>query len=438
MSDSGPHLWRDLPREGRLLLSVVVLEFLGSGLVLPFNVVYLHEVRGFALSQVGLLLGVTPLLALLVVGPGGAAIDRYGARRVQLAALVTMAGGNALLAVASTPAVAAVALGLYGAAFGVAWPAWQSVVASVVPAPLRPRYFGVNFTLLNVGVGLGGVLAGLLVDVDRPGTFEAVYLANAASYLPAVVLLLGPLRHVAGRVATPGPEDGASPAGYLTVLRDPAMAAVTVLAFASQLFGYAQLGSGLPAYARVVSEVSTRALGFAFAANTLVIVLVQLLVLRHLDGRRRTRVVALMGLTWAVAWVLLGLSGTVPGTLGATVLVAACASVFALGETLLQPTVPPLVNDLAPDHLRGRYNAVSSGAFALAAVVAPPVTGLLLGADLGVVYVVLLVLGCLVVALLAVGHLEPRLTPAVNGVRGAGAAGPPAPRRRRAPASSSP
>ena len=51
-----------------------------------------------------------------------------------------------------------------------------------------------------------------------------------------------------------------------------------------------------------------------------------------------------------------------PDTLTATVLVAACASVFALGETLLQPTVPVIVNDLAPAHLRGRYNAVSSSA----------------------------------------------------------------------------
>ena len=58
------------PREGRLLLSIVVIEFLGTGLVLPFHVVYLHEVRGFALSDVGLLLGVPPLMGLLVVGSG--------------------------------------------------------------------------------------------------------------------------------------------------------------------------------------------------------------------------------------------------------------------------------------------------------------------------------------------------------------------------------
>ena len=115
----------------------------------------------------------------------------------------------------------------------------------------------------------------------------------------------------------------------------------------------------MPAYARSVGEISTQGLGFAFAANTLVIVLLQLVVLQRIEGHRRTRVIAVMAAVWAVSWLLLGATGLVSGTWGATMLVAACASVFAFGETLLQPTVPALVNDLAPDHLRGRYNAAA-------------------------------------------------------------------------------
>ena len=99
------------------------------------------------------------------------------------------------------------------------------------------------------------------------------------------------------------------------------------------------------------------------------IVVLQLIVLRRIEGRRRTRVIALMGAVWAVSWVLLGATGLVSGTWAATLLVAACASVFAFGETLLQPTIPALVNDLAPDHLRGRYNAASSAAFQLAQII---------------------------------------------------------------------
>jgi MFS family permease len=407
--------WRDLPREGRMMLSIVVLEFLGTGLVLPFHVLYLHEVRGFTLSDVGLLLGVPPLMGLLVVGPGGSAIDRFGARRIQLGVLSLLIIGDATLAFATTRSMAALALSLNGIAFGMSWPAWQSMVASVIPQALRQRYFGVNFTLLNLGIGVGGVLGGFFVDVSDARTFQAVYLADAVSYLPALVLLLGPLRHIAGRVVVDTDGD-AAPTTYLAVLRSPAMATMTLLSFVSSFVGYSQLNAGMPAYARGIGEVSTRALGFAFGANTLVIVLLQLVVLQRIEGRRRTRVIAVMGIVWACSWLLLGFSGLVPGTLGATLLVTACASVFAFGETLLQPTIPALVNDLAPDHLRGRYNALSSGSFQLAAVIAPPISGILIGHALGDVYIGLLVVGSLLCGLLAIARLEPRLDPRVNGL----------------------
>jgi MFS family permease len=407
--------WRDLPREGRLLLSIVAIQFLGTGLVLPFHVVYLHEVRGFPLSDVGLLLGVPPLMGLLVVGPGGSAIDRIGARRVQLGVLSLLVVGDAVLAFATTRPVAALALAINGIAFGMMWPASQSLISTVIPHELRQRYFGVNFTLINLGIGIGGIIGGFFVDVSDASTFQTIYLADAASYIPALLLLLFPLRHVAGRVEV-SDDAAAAPMGYLAVLRSPAMATLTVLSFVSSFVGYSQLNAGMPAFARGVGEVSTRALGMAFAANTLVIVVLQLVVLQRIEGRRRTRVIAVMGVVWAFAWLLLGLSGLVPGTLGATLLVAACASVFAFGETLLQPTIPALVNDLAPDHLRGRYNALSSGSFQLAAVIAPPISGILIGHALGDVYIGLLIVGSLLCGLVAIAWLEPRLDPSVNGV----------------------
>ncbi len=406
--------WRDLPREGRLMLSVVVVQFLGTGLVLPFLVVYLHEIRSFSLSEVGLLIGLGPLLGFLVVGPGGTIIDRYGARVVMLAAMAMEVLADVALTFASTLPIAMVAVALQGAAFGVEWPAVQSMIASVVPSGLRQRYFGLNFTLLNLGIGLGGIVGGLFVDIHHPRTFQVIYVADALSFLPAIYLLSVPLRHVAGR---PVHEDHAPPPSesYLQVMRRPAVASVMLLSFVSSYVGYSQLNAGTQAFARDVGRISTTGLGFAYACNTLVIVLLQLVVLRRIEGRRRTRVVSVMAVIWAAAWGLLGMSGLLPGTLGATVLVAACASVFALGETLMQPTIPALVNDLAPDHLRGRYNALSAGAFSLAAIIAPAIAGWLIGHAWGSVYIVMLVVGCAAVIWVAL-RLEPRLPAGVNGV----------------------
>ena len=121
-----------------------------------------------------------------------------------------------------------------------------------------------------------------------------------------------------------------------------------------------------------------------------------------------------MSLTWAVSWLLLGASGTIPGTLGATLLVAACASVFAIGETLMQPTLPAIVNDLAPDELRGRYNGLTATAFQFGAICAPIAAGLLIDRDLGTTFIGVLLAGSVVVVFLSL-RLEKQLTPEVNG-----------------------
>lgn len=418
--------WHDLPRDGKLLLSVVVFQFIGTGLVLPFWVVYLHEMRGFGLDTVGLLLAVLSLGGFLASIPTGGAIDRFGARRVQAVGLVLAIAGQSIMVFAATVPTAIVGLMLTGASFGIGWPSAQSLISTIVPSELRQRYFGVNFSLLNLGIGTGGIIGGFAVDTDRLWTFQAMYVGDACGYVLPLVVLLGPLRHAGGPVPR---QDNGGPevkVGYVEVFRRPAVATLVALTFVFAFVGYGQLNTGMPAYARAISEVSTRGLGFAFAANTLVIVLFQLAVLKRIEGRRRTRVLVLMSVIWAVAWLLLGASGLVPGTLGATVLVAACASVFAIGETLLQPALPAIVNDLAPDELRGRYNALQSGTFQLAAILAPIAAGLFIDRGLGSWFIATLLGGLAIVAWLSL-VLERQLPPAVNGVRLDEDVAPPAP-----------
>ena len=408
--------WNDLPRDGKLLLSTVAIETLGTGLVLPFGFIYLHEVLGFSIETAGSLLAVPAIVGMAVLGPAGALIDRLGARRIILAGLTAQMLGNVLLAFCATPLTAGLALGLLGAA-GVFWPAFNAMIGAVVPSAIRQRYFGINFTLLNLGIGIGGLLAGSIVDVQRPGTFVAIYLGNALSFVAPLAMLLGPLRKVSGKVDHPISHQGGPrvPTSYLDILRDRAMVPVIALSFLAALVGYAQVQAGFTAYARLVGQVSTRTIGYAFAANTLTIVLLQLLVLQRIEGRRRTRVILVLSALWAVSWLMTGLSGLVPGSSAAAVLVIGGYSVFALGETLLQPTIPAITNDLSPDHLRGRYNAVMAGAFQLAAVAGPVVAGVMLGAQLNREFIGLLILGCAAMAFIA-RAVERSIPARANGV----------------------
>ena len=200
--------WLDLPREGRYLLSTIIVDFIGTGLVMPFNVVYLHEVRGFELARVGVLLALPALVGLLVVGPIGTLIDRIGPRVVVIGSLVVQIVAQITLASATTELRAAIGCVLLGFSGGVIWPAIQTLIGTIIPSHLRQRYFGVNFTLLNLGIGIGGILGGLFVDVTRPETFVAIYLIDAATFLAPLAIFLGPLRHVHRPPAPSADEEG--------------------------------------------------------------------------------------------------------------------------------------------------------------------------------------------------------------------------------------
>jgi MFS family permease len=404
--------WAALPTEGRWLLSTVAIQTLGRGLTLPFTIIYLHEVRGFDLGLSGTLMGLIAISGFAATGPGGSLTDRYGARAVLLGGLSAMIVGNVLLAFATTPAVAAIALVLVGLNFGVSWPAFNALIAAVVSGDLRQQYFGVNFALVNLGIGVGGIVGGLYVDVSEPGTFTAIFLADAATGLIPMALLLVPLRHVHGRADKPADATGGT---YREIIRQPAVRWLTGLTFVGVFVGYGQFEAGFPAFGREVAEVSTRTVGIAFAVNTAVIVLLQFLVLSRISGHRRTRVMVLMSVVWALSWLLLGAAGLVPGSAVAAAAMLVFMGVFAFGETLMQPTIPAISNDLAADHTRGRYNAINAAAFQGGAMAGPVVAGLLLDHDLAGVYVGVMILGCLGISAMA-RALERRIPAHANGV----------------------
>jgi MFS family permease len=405
--------WNALPTEGRWLLSTVAIQTLGRGLTLPFTIIYLHEVRGFDLGLSGALMSLIAIVGLLVTGPGGTLIDRFGARKILLIGLAAMIAGCTLLAFATHPAVAAAALILIGVNFGVSWPGFNALIAAVVKGDLRQQYFGVNFALVNLGIGVGGIIGGFYVDVDSPETFTVIFLVDAISCLIPAALLLGPLRHV--RTQSEPAEDAPPVGGYREILKQPAVLWLTLLTFIAMFIGYGQMEAGFPAYARQVAEVSTQVIGFAFAVNTVVIVLLQFTVLRLIAGKRRTRVMWVMALVWAASWLILGAAGLLPDSLAAAIGVLAFMGVFAFGETLLQPTVPAIYNDLASDRNRGRYNAINSAAFQGGAIAGPIAAGLLLDQGLDAVYIAVMVVGCLGIGVLATA-LERRIPASANGV----------------------
>ena len=141
-------------------------------------------------------------------------------------------------------------------------------------------------------------------------------------------------------------------------------------------------------------------------------VAVQLPVLRWLAGRRRTTGVALAATAWAACWAVVIIGGHLGSGAAAEAAFVVAMVVFALGETLFSPTLPAIINDLAPPEAVGRYNGLGVLAFTTGFLLGP-VSGTAALPAWGGVLFLLLIVGCLSAATAAL-HLGRRLTSDIN------------------------
>jgi MFS family permease len=102
----------------------------------------------------------------------------------------------------------------------------------------------------------------------------------------------------------------------------------------------------------------------------------QLVALRFIKGRRRTSMLALCA-AGALSWAVIASSDSVDGWVAVALVVG--LGMFGLGETLWAPVAPAIVNDLAPEELRGRYNALQGMTWTIAMIIGPALSGLLIG-----------------------------------------------------------
>lgn len=387
------------------------LSAIGSGLTMPLLIVYLGQVRDLGTTTAGLVVASMAVVQLALLPMVGALVDRFGPRPVLMAGLVVEATGVALLTTVTSVALAFAVAAVVAAGGAFVWSPQSALLGRLTDPEQRQRVFGIQFMLLNLGIGIGGIVAAVVVDVTQPQTFATLYLFDALTYLFYLAVLLT-LRGI-GVGPAPRGEDEPDGGGYREVLSDRRMLRIMGLGLVLLTCGYGSLEVGLPTVITVVNGLDVSWVAVAFAVNTFSIVALQMVVLRLIQGRSRSRLIAVVAVLWAVSWLLLGLTSLVP-TVVAVIGVCLSTLVFAVGETLWAPIVPSLVNDLAPDRLRGRYNSMQSLVWGVSGALGPALTGLLLGAGLVAGWVVLVVGGCLVAAWLSL-RLRSHLTPTLDG-----------------------
>lgn len=386
-------------RAFRATLVGTLVTSVGLGLTLPFTFVYFNRILGLPLPVVGFLTAVAAVLALVATSTGGVAADRIGLGRVAVLGLTLQAGGTLVLAVAQEPVAGTAGLAVLSMGSSLVWPSLNGLVTHQVPAEQRSRAFALRFGLMNVGIGIGSLIAAATVSVSRPNSFHVVYVLDGVTTAMFALILFFGLRNTAGWTAHGHRTRQLAPTTYRTVLRDRPFVAYLAVLLALAVFGSAQVEGPWAAFVALTPNGSAQIVGLGFAANTAAIIAFQLPVERWTRRVGRSWLLVVSALLGALSWVMTGIASLpgLPATAAATMLVLALG-VFGVGETFLSPVINAMPNALAPDHLRGRYNALNSATYPISKFIGPPLAGVLIGGAVPGFWVGTVTLGMLLTA----------------------------------------
>ena len=175
-----------LPRPVWLLQVGGVMNSFGNGVVFPFLAIYLHNVRGFGIATAGIAIAISSVAQLLTGIAVGPIIDRVGARPVLASGLILQAAGFGLLPLVRTPWHAYALLAIEGIGSAGFWPSQSTLISKLTPAARLHAAFAQQRVTMNLGVGLGGLVGGLIATVSSPESFTVLFVLDGLTFLAYV------------------------------------------------------------------------------------------------------------------------------------------------------------------------------------------------------------------------------------------------------------
>ena len=377
--------------QSRKIIFGICLNAIGGGMTLSLLLVYLHDMRGFTNTFGGLLLAYGSLVSIIASSPMGALVDRIGPKKVIIGGLLLNSAAAFSLSQVQTHFQAVIVMTGLNIAGQAIWPSQSVILTRVTPERDRSKIFGFNFMLLNLGLGVGGLLSSLIIQRGDLLSFQIMYWVDASTFLLYLLIVLT-LRgeHVNKYIPK---EHEPKTGSYKDLFEIKPLMFLGIAGIILFTFGYGTIQAGIPVFATQFLGLSPKWLGIIFGVNTLSIVIFQPLVMRVIDKYSKYAALIAVGLVWALSWVFVGIAPYLP-LFASGIALSLSQFIFAVGEMIQAPTIPTLANELAPEHIRGRANAWMSLQWSVSGVLGPAITGLMLGADLATAWIITMFIGC--------------------------------------------
>ncbi|MBM3121591.1 MAG: MFS transporter [Chloroflexi bacterium] len=365
---SARRIYREYPGPFWTLAVVTFIDRLGGALIFPFFALYITSKFGVGMTEVGILFLLFSVPSVFGGLIGGALADRLGRKGVIVFSLVMTAGSTLLMGFIDSLQAFYVLAVLVGLLADVGGPAYQAVVADILPEEQRAGGFGLLRVIFNLAVVIGPAIGGLLAT----RSYLLLFIADAvASSITALVVILFLPETKPQRIS---PRAGESLvrtfAGYGVPLRD-ATYVFFILACMLQGFVYLQMNSSLGVYLRDIHGLPARGYGLLLSLNAAMVVVMQFWITRRIEKRPPFQVMVAGTLLYAIGFGLYGPATT-------TTWFAIAMIILTIGEMLVSPVMQALVARMAPEDMRGRYMAVFGFAWVVPSALAPLMAGVVM------------------------------------------------------------
>ncbi len=351
-----------------ILVGASFIDRVGGTLIFPFFTLYITQKFEVGMTQAGFLLGLFSFSGLLGNFVGGALTDKFGRKWIVLFGLVFSATSSVAMGLVNDLTVFYVLAVLVGFLSDIAGPAWQAMIADILPEEQRAEGFGVLRVAGNLAWIFGPTIGGFMAA----RSYLLLFVLDAiTSLITAAIVFRSIPETMPERAET---EAGLSLAqsltGYARVISDRIYMAYILISML-MLIVYIQMYTTLSVYLRDVHTVSPQGYGFLLTMSAVTVIGFQFWTTRRIKKYPPMLMMAL-----GASFYMIGFS--MYGFVRLYILFVLAVVLITVGEMIIMPVGQALAANFAPEEMRGRYLAVFSIAWALPATIGPTAAGLIM------------------------------------------------------------
>lgn len=359
----------ELPPKFWVLVGAAFVDRVGGTMIHPFFALYITQKFNVGMTQAGLLLGAFSISGFVGNILGGALADRYGRKTIVLIGLVFSALSAISMGLAQQLWVFYVLAVLVGLLSDIAGPAWQAMIADILPEDKRTEGFGMLRVVGNLAWIVGPTIGGLIAS----RSFLLVFILDSICSLITAFIIFKRIPE------TKPPEIVAMQKsesifetlrGYSVALRDR-LFMVYIGASMLMVVVYLQMYNSLSVYLRDQHGISTQQYGYLLTSSAVMVVICQFWVSRQVKDYPPMLMLAL-----GAGFYMLGFS--MFGIVAVYGLFVAAILLITVGEMIIMPVSQNLAVKFSSLEMRARYMAVFSMTWAVPAAVGPAAAGLIL------------------------------------------------------------